>query len=42
MNKNYENPSIELIVFNVEIETSASIVIEYPWDKDNDGSGYFE
>ncbi len=40
MNKNYDNPSIEIIVFDVEIETSAKIVIEYPWD--NDGSGYFE
>ena len=42
MNKNYENPSIEIIVFDDEIKTGASVVIEYPWDNDNDGSGYFE
>ena len=42
MNKNYVNPSIEIIVFDDEIKAAASVVIEYPWDNDNDGSGYFE
>ena len=43
MNKNYESPSIEIINFETNIQTAgASIVINYPWTKDEDGSGFFE
>ena len=42
MNKNYETPSIEIINYETEIQTGPSIVIDYPWASDEDGSGFFE
>ena len=42
MMKNYETPSIEIVNFETEIQTGPSIVIEYPWAGDEDGSGFFE
>ena len=41
MNKNYEIPSIEIINYETEIQLSASIVVNYPWAKDNE-SDYFK
>lgn len=43
MMKNYETPSIEIIEYETEIQTAGgSIVIDYPWADENDGSGFFE
>ena len=40
---NYETPSIEIIYYEAEIQTaSTSIVIDYPWAGEDDGSGFFE
>ena len=42
MSKIYETPSIEIINYETEIQTGPSIVIDYPWASDEDGSGFFE
>lgn len=41
MIKNYETPSIEIIEYETEIQTGPSVIIDYPWGDDNDGSGFF-
>ncbi len=42
MIKNYETPSIEIINYELEIQTEGpSIVFNYPWE-DSDDSGFFE
>ena len=43
MMKNYETPSIEIVNYETEIQLAgASIVIDYPWAGEDDGSGFFE
>ena len=43
MIKNYENPSIEIIEYETEIETAnSSTIFDYPWKDSNDDSGFFE
>ncbi len=36
MNKNYISPTIEIIQLSVDIETSVSAVVNYPWQADED------
>ena len=42
MSKIYETPSIEIINYETEIQTGPSIVFDYPWASDEDGSDFFE
>ena len=42
MSKNYETPSIEIIEYETEIETSStSTIFDYPWADEGDSS-FFE
>ena len=41
MCKYYETPSIEIVSYESEIQLAASIVVEFPWAKD-DETDFFE